>query len=81
MIGDSLYAKYLTSRGHWGDGGNDRADELVQWGKEEGPYARLRALGTGEGDSRFGAAIRESSCGSEKKVDSRGSGALHRGHK
>ena len=54
---------------------------LVQWGKEEGPYARLRALGAGEGDSRFGAATRESSCGSEKKVDSRGSGALHRGHK
>ena len=40
-----------------------------------------RALGAGEGDSRFGAAIRESSRGSEKKVDSRGSGALHRGHK
>ena len=58
-----------------------RIDELVQWGKEEGPYARLRALGAGEGDSRFGAAIRESSRGSEKKVDSRGSGALHRGHK
>ena len=57
------------------------ADELVQWGKEEGPYARLRALGAGEGDSRFGAAIRESSRGSEKKVDSRGSGVLHRGHK
>ena len=53
----------------------------MQWGKEEGPYARLRALGAGEGDSRFGAAIRESSRGSEKKVDSRGSGALHRGHK
>ena len=44
-----------------------------------GPYARLRALGAGEGDSRFGAAI--SSCGSEKRVESRGSGELHRGHK
>ena len=54
----------------------------MQWGKEEGPYARLRALGAGEGDSRFGAAIREnSSRGSEKRVDSRGSGELHRGHK
>ena len=51
-----------------------------QWGKEEGPYARLRALGAGEGDSRFGAAIREnSSLGSEKRVDSRGNGELHRG--
>ena len=39
------------------------------------------SLGVGEGDSRFGAATRESSRGSEKKVDSRGSGALHRGHK
>ena len=46
----------------------DRADEIVQWGKEEGPYARLRALGAGEGDSRFGVAIRDkSSRGSEKK--------------
>ena len=45
-------------------------------------YARLRALGEGEGDSRFGAANREnSSRGSEKRVDSRGSGELHRGHK
>ena len=51
-----------------------------RWGKEEGPYARLRALGAGEGDSRFGAAIREnSSLGSEKRVDSRGNGVLHRG--
>ena len=55
---------------------------MHKWGKEEGPYARLRALGAGEGDSRFGAAIREnSSLGSEKRVDSRGNGALHRGHK
>ena len=52
--------------------------------KEEGPYmyARLRVLGEGEGDSRFGAANREnSSRGSEKRVDSRGSGELQRGHK
>ena len=59
----------------------DRPVSPELWGKEEGPYARLRAIGAGEGDSRFGAAIRESSRGSEKKVDSRGSGALHRGHK
>ena len=73
---------WVHVKGHSGDGGNDRADELVQWGKEEGPYARLRALGAGEGDSRFGAAIREnSSLGSEKRVDSRGSGVLHRGQK
>ena len=72
---------WVHVKGHSGDGGNDRADELVQWGKEDGPYARLRALGAGEGDSRFGAAIRESSRGSEKRVESLGSGELHRGHK
>eukprot|EP01048_Picozoa_sp_COSAG05_P004529 COSAG05_NODE_248_length_12946_cov_85.003737_4_plen_84_part_00 len=56
---------------------NDRADELVQWGKEEGPYARLRALGEGEGESRFGAADR--SRGSETRDEGLGSGVLHRG--
>ena len=81
QVQESREVHWVHVRGHSGDGGNDRADELVQWGKEEGPYARLRALGAGEGDSRFGAAIRESSRGSEKKVNSRGSGALHRGHK
>ena len=41
--------------------------------------ARLRALGAGEGDSLFGAAIREnSSRGSEKRVDNLGNGELHR---
>ena len=78
----SRVVHWVHVKGHSGDGGNDRADELVQWGKEEGPYARLRALGEGEGDSRFGAANREnSSRGSEKRVDNRGSGELHRGHK
>ena len=49
---------------------------------KDGPYARLWALWEGDGGSRFGAARRKnSSRGSEKKVDSRGSGALHRGHK
>ena len=73
---------WVHVKGHSRDGGNDRANELVQWGKEEGPYARLRALGVGEGDRRFGAAIREnSSLGSEKRVDNLGNGALHRGHK
>ena len=67
----------LVVKGHSGDGGNDRADELVQWGKEEGPYARLRALGEGEGESRFGAA--DSSRGSETRDEGLGSGVLHRG--
>eukprot|EP01050_Picozoa_sp_SAG11_P010809 SAG11_NODE_1105_length_5858_cov_3.050009_3_plen_241_part_00 len=30
---------WVHVRGHSGDGGNDRADELVQWSKEAGPYA------------------------------------------
>ena len=35
--------------GHSDDPGNERADELVQWGKQEGPYARLRTDGGWEG--------------------------------
>eukprot|EP01052_Picozoa_sp_SAG31_P039269 SAG31_NODE_5411_length_2554_cov_1.690865_4_plen_92_part_00 len=46
---------WVHVKGHSADGGNDRADELVQWGKDNGPYARLRE-GGGEGDSRHGAA-------------------------
>ena len=46
---------WVHVKGHSADGGNDRADELVQWGKGDGPYARLRE-GGGEGDSRHGAA-------------------------
>ena len=54
------------------------ANELVQWGQEKGPYARLRALGTGEGDGRFGAAT--SSRGSESRDEGISSEILHRGH-
>ena len=32
---------------------NDHADELVQWGKDGGPYSRFRK-GGGEGPRRFG---------------------------
>jgi ribonuclease HI len=38
-------------KGHSADGGNDRADELVQWGKTGGPYCRVRE-GGGEGKAR-----------------------------
>lgn len=48
---------WVHVKGHSADGGNDKADERVQWGKEAGPYARLRD-GGGEGESRFGAANR-----------------------
>ena len=43
-------------KGHSSDGGNDRADELVQWGKARGPYCRIREGGS-EGDSLHGAAV------------------------
>ena len=36
--------KFIHVRGHSDDVGNDRADLLVQWGKEEGPYSRLREV-------------------------------------
>ena len=48
---------WVHVKGHSADGGNDKADEQVQWGKEAGPYARLRE-GGGEGESRYGAATR-----------------------
>jgi hypothetical protein len=41
-------------KGHSANGGNDRADELVQWGKTGGPYCRVRE-GGGEGEGRYGA--------------------------
>ena len=56
---------------------DDRADELVQWGKGNGPFARLRTLGEGEDASRFGSVIR--SCGSESRIKILSSGVLHRG--
>jgi hypothetical protein len=47
---------WVHVKGHSADGGNDKADERVQWGKEEGPYAQLRD-GGGEGASCYGAAV------------------------
>ena len=43
---------------------NDKADGRVQWGKEEGPYARLWD-GGGEGESRYGVAARAVMLGEE----------------
>ena len=40
-------------KGHSTDGGNDRADELVWWGKEAGgPFCRITLEGQGEGEGR-----------------------------
>eukprot|EP01052_Picozoa_sp_SAG31_P031026 SAG31_NODE_3244_length_4500_cov_2.174960_2_plen_146_part_00 len=41
---------FIHVKGHSTDGGNDRADELAWWGKEEGPFSRLARDGSGEGD-------------------------------
>ena len=44
---------FVHVKGHSGDPGNDRADELVHWGKQDSDeYARFREDGTGEGASR-----------------------------
>ena len=37
-------------KGHSDQLGNEKADERVQWGKENGPYCRFRLDGTSEGD-------------------------------
>eukprot|EP01050_Picozoa_sp_SAG11_P026514 SAG11_NODE_6375_length_1326_cov_2.696822_2_plen_190_part_00 len=70
---------WVHVRGHSGDGGNDRADELVQWGKEQGPYARLRALGAGEGDSRLEAADGERRKDTAARDAARAGGAVRAG--
>ena len=43
---------FVHVKGHSADGGNDRADELVQWGKDEGPYSRIDRHGQGQGAGR-----------------------------
>ena len=44
---------FVHVAGHSGDRGNDRADELVQWGKTPGPHSRMcPQRGHGEGDGR-----------------------------
>ena len=48
---------FVHVKGHRDDDGNERADELVQWGKTAGPYSRFKAGGGGEGDGRYGALV------------------------
>ena len=54
MEATSRKVHWVHIKGHSSDGGNDRADELVQWGKSRGPYCRIREGGS-EGDSLHGA--------------------------
>jgi ribonuclease HI len=44
-------------KGHSDDGGNDRADELVQWGKTSGPFSRIAVGGWAEGDGCIGPLV------------------------
>jgi hypothetical protein len=53
---------WVHVKGHSADGGNDRVDELVQWGKTDGPYCRVRE-GGGEGEGRYGAACHDGGAG------------------
>ena len=46
---------FVHVKGHSEDGGNDRADLLVQWGKSDGPFSRMCVAGDGEGAGRFQA--------------------------
>ena len=41
---------FVHVKGHSEDKGNDKADDRVQWGKEDGPYCRFRSDGSFEGD-------------------------------
>ena len=49
---------FIHVKGHSADGGNDRADTLVQWGKEPAPYSRLSQSG-GEGPGRHNSVCRD----------------------
>ena len=57
MLGRRLLAEvrkkrtvtFVHIKGHSADGGNDRADLLVQWGKTAGPYSRILEVGGVEG--------------------------------
>ena len=44
---------FIHVKGHSSDGENDRADELVQWGKSDGPFTRL-GQGISEGPGLTG---------------------------
>ena len=53
----SRTVNWVHAKGHSADGGHDRTDELVQWGKTDGllPAATTVALATAtEGDSAMG---------------------------
>ena len=70
---------FIWVRGHSANKGNDRADLLVQWGKEQGPYSRIpraeisvfRAVGTiwagwaGSGPNRDQVGTRQGPVGTD----------------
>ena len=46
-------------RGHSANKGNDRADLLVQWGKEQGPYSRIPLRGETQERKELREAMRK----------------------
>ena len=49
--------QFVHAKGYSDDGGNDRADELVQWGESRGTFSRLDAAGSGEGGGRMNKLV------------------------
>jgi hypothetical protein len=57
---------FVYIRGHSADGGNGRADLLVQWGKTDGSYIRILEMDDAEGP-RFVAVVTEPPLGVKRK--------------
>ena len=50
---------FIWVRGHSANKGNDRADLLVQWGKEQGPYSRIPLRGETQERKELREAMRK----------------------
>jgi ribonuclease HI len=59
---------FVHIKGHSADGGNDRADLLVQWGKTDGPYSRILEVGSVEGPG-IAAVVTEPPPGVKRKPE------------
>eukprot|EP01050_Picozoa_sp_SAG11_P010646 SAG11_NODE_1078_length_5963_cov_5.690825_7_plen_223_part_00 len=50
QVRQKRHVQFCHVRGHCDNMGNERADQLVQWGKTSGPFSRVRAEGVVEGE-------------------------------
>ena len=64
--------RFIHVTGHSGDSGNDRADLLVQWGKEEGPYCRISLASDSEVERTAREAIWRKRLREEEEKEERG---------